>query len=786
MRETSIGCAENQNQRGKLAVVTCFFNWAGFSRKTANLRRFLLQMQAQRIPVFGIEAVLPGQTAATQGFDGWQRVPANERNIMFQKEALLNKAVSLVPSHFDKIAVFDADVWFANPGWYECAESMLDNYPVVQLYDTAKWLAQDGHIEIERRSIAQWNTHGRRGPASMAHTGFAWAMRRNLWSEFGGLFANCITGSGDVYNAIAFCGMELEQHPMLAGNRQGVNADYKKWAWRVREWTGGKVGYVPGTIYHEWHGTRRDRSYVKRHEVCAQIAKGDVGLNDFGLFEWSDTAKPEVTTAVRDYFTERREDGSEPTLQAMHIAPSAQTGEHGASVVVTSHPAYTEFLERTLSAIDEQSQPFAQKILVLDGFDSPPFANDRPGWTVVHSQARNPNASRNLGLSQVVNEWVIFWDGDNTMPGDYHAKMIESRLLASRKTAFIYPSVDYVDAAGEHVKSLEVPEYDYWLMRERTFVDTSSMWDVMALRSVGGWIESQPKYDDYALALLLTRRGWHGMKSIARTSITRHPQRRSTVANNAAALWNARTLALATVWGPQNAASTDVLNWYLQAEKPPHTRVYWLDNSGSPEFRNRLELCNASHLGVESVTIIDGGKPFDMTGKTHRVLGRHEHVANLYNILLPQIAEDIVCLVEDDNIGPLDGIKSICEPLLANTAVAGVAALYRSRANPARAVASLDARSWKSPLIADVKPEPVRAGMIGGGFTAYANWALRRCLPCRCTVTDGKLLGWDGNIGVEMAANGCELILHGGVQVEHRCPEVMQFLQCGKEAVPAQ
>lgn len=775
MRKTSTGCLEKQNQRGGLAVITCFFNWAGFSRKTANLRRFLLQMQAQRIPVYGIEAVLPGQTAATQGFDGWQRVPASEKNIMFQKEALLNKAASIVPDHFEKIAVFDADVWFANSGWYECAESMLNDYAVVQLYDTARWLAQDGQIEIERRSIAQWNTHGRKGPPSMAHTGFAWAMRRKLWSEYGGLFANCITGSGDIYNAIAFCGLEPEQHPMLSTNRQGVNGDFKKWAWRVKEWTGGRVGYVPGIIYHEWHGSRRDRNYVKRHEICAQIAKGDVTLNDFGLFEWSDTAKPEVTAAVRGYFTERREDGTE-TAQPIHLAASAQ-GMNSASVVVTTHPAYIEFLERTLSAIESQSKPFGQKILVLDGFAEPPFANERPGWTVVNSQAKNPNAARNLGLSHVVNEWVIFWDGDNTMPTDYHAQMSASRISASRKTAFIYPSIDYVDAAGSHVKSLEVPEYDYWLLRERTFVDTSSMWDVAAVRSVGGWIESQPKYDDYALALLLTRRGWRGMKSAARTSITRHSQRRSSlVTNNAAALWNARTLALATVWGPENAASAEVLNWYLKAEKSPHTRVYWLDNSGSPEFRNKLELCSASHLGVESVTIIDGGKPFDMTGKTHRVLGRHEHVANLYNILLPQIAEDIVCLIEDDNIGPLDGIKKICEPIFANTAVAGVSGLYRSRSNPNRAAASMDSRAWKSPLIADVKPDLVRAGMLGGGFTAYANWALRRCLPCHCTVVEGSLLGWDANIGIEMARNNCELFIHGGVRVDHRCPEVLEHI----------
>lgn len=778
MRETSFNREKTSfNQQGSLAIAACFFNWAGFDRKTANLRRFLLQMQAKKIPVFGIEAVLPGQEAATQGFPGWRRVPANDRTILFQKEALLNRVVSEIPEHFTKIAWLDADVWFEHAAVFECAELMLENYPVVQLFDSAKWLDYDGSIELDRPSIARWNAHGRKGAISIGHTGFAWAARRELFSKYGGLFANCVTGSGDVYAAIAFCGVDPEQHPLLANDRQRLNADYKKWAWRIKEWTDGKVVYVPGTVYHEWHGSRRNRNYVKRHEVCSRIAKTDIIINEHGLHEWTPDAPPDVIESVKAYFLDRREDGDEEiSAESTTQIPSAVSSAVGAaSVVVTTHPAYVEFLEKNLKAIDEQSRPFAQKILVLDGFDVWPFES-LPGWTVVNSFAKNPNASRNAGLRAVESDWVIFWDGDNAMPANYHEQMLGSLALSSRKTAFIYPSIDYVDAEGAAMTSLEVPEYDYWLMRERTFVDTSSLWSVPALRSVGGWIESQPKYDDYALALLLTRRGWRGAKSSARTSITQHPQRRSTVASNTSALWNARTLALATVWGPEKQASMNVLDWYVHSEKSPHTRVYWLDNSGSCEFRKKLEDYSASRLGVESVTIIDGGKPFDMTGKTHRAIGRHEHVANLYNVLLPQLGEDVVFLVEDDNVGPLDGIKKICEPLLANSSVAGVAGLYRSRANPSRAVASMDSQSWKSPLISEVKPEPVKVGMIGGGFTAYANWALRRCLPCFCTTRNGSLLGWDGNIGIEMAANGCGLILHGGVMVDHQCQEVLDFL----------
>lgn len=777
MRETTFGCAEtSKHQRGKLAIVTCFFNWAGFSRKTANLRRFLLQMQAQRIPVFGIEAVLPGQQAVTQGFAGWERVPANDRNILFQKEAMLNRVVSLVPDHYTKIAWFDADVWFENAGWYDYAEALLDNYQVVQLYDSAKWISQDGSIEIQRDSIAKWNAHGRKGAVSTSHTGFAWAARRELWTQFGGLFPHCITGSGDVFSAIAFCGIDPEQHPLLATDRQNLNADFKRWAWKVKEWTGGRVGYVPGIIYHEWHGSRRDRNYVKRHEVCSRIAKSDVRLNENGLHEWAETASPEVVAAVKGYFIERREDGDEEQAEPVQLLPAVSASIAGASIVVTTHPAYVEFLSKTLEAIDKQSRPFAQKILVLDGFDVWPFESPPEGWEVINSFAKNPNAARNAGLRVVVNDWVIFWDGDNIMPPAYHESMIAARALCAPNCAVLYPDIKYVDTAGEHKKTLVMPPYDYWNLRARAHIDTSSIWRVDAIRGVGGWSEAQPRLDDYALALKLTRAGWAAARANVFTSITSHPDRRSSNNDLVEAMWQAYSFGILTLWSGMSDAAHKLVTWYLTAELPPKSHLYWLV-ADDESLQRMLGGC-ANLLAVRgiSVTVKSAGKAYVVGEGGTREFGRHLHVANLYNSILPSITEDMLMMIEDDNIGPLDGIRSLLSSFKSGEGVAAAAGLYRSRSNPACACASSSPERWITVQHKDAIGKQLPIYMSGGGFTLFGNWAIRQALPFRASYPDGRVVGWDNHLGKSIHASGQKMILRGDIQVEHLAPEVESFL----------
>ena len=76
----------------KLAIITCHYNWFGFERPRQNLRRFLEVTTG--LPVYGVEAQLPGHPLQTSGLPGWQQIIADNDQVMMQKECLLNIAAA--------------------------------------------------------------------------------------------------------------------------------------------------------------------------------------------------------------------------------------------------------------------------------------------------------------------------------------------------------------------------------------------------------------------------------------------------------------------------------------------------------------------------------------------------------------------------------------------------------------------------------------------------------------------------------------------------------------------
>ena len=291
---------------GDLAVITCHFNWAGFSRPRQNLRRFLLQMQAAGIPVYGVEALMPGQPSMTVGLPGWKQVVVSLHGLLFQKEALLNAAEKLVPAHFTKIAWVDADVWFANPQWFPVTASLLDVAAVVQPFHEGIWLDRQGETQYALPGAAASNS----SDPCVGHPGFAMAARRSLF-QHGGLYDGAITGQGDI---IFFCA--ISKNPLRYTDLKGLGGNpqpYYQWRDGVRAWfekENGIIAATPGTIYHEWHGDRDTRGYVSRHKAIENLdITQHLERHPEGWIQWSREAHPEMMAGVSAYYATRKEDG---------------------------------------------------------------------------------------------------------------------------------------------------------------------------------------------------------------------------------------------------------------------------------------------------------------------------------------------------------------------------------------------------------------------------------------------------------------------------------------------
>lgn len=283
-----------------LAIVTCFFNFAGFSRPQANLTRFLRQMSKDRVSVFGVEMSFD-RNFVTEG-PGWLHVPLDRRTqTVWQKEAALNLASHMLPRDITAVAWIDADVWFDNPQWPQDTLKALENHEVVQLFDTCHWTNERGSVEITRSSAGKV----RFDQSWISHSGFAWAMRRGLWDKAGGLYPKAVSGGGDTIMTASFQG--TEKWATLWDHIGVDHSLYKAWE---SEFEGISVGYVPGQLYHEWHGSIKNRAYSERRKRFAGLnAREHLEFDRHGLLRWTDRAPCTIVREAAEYFPARREDG---------------------------------------------------------------------------------------------------------------------------------------------------------------------------------------------------------------------------------------------------------------------------------------------------------------------------------------------------------------------------------------------------------------------------------------------------------------------------------------------
>src|SRR6185312_6706826 len=97
------------------------------------------------------------------------------------------------------------------------------------------------------------------------HTGYAWAARRSAISDLGGLGDIAILGSGDRHMAYALLGAVEQSFP------DNIHPTYRsywlEWQKRAEKYIQRKVGTMPGTVLHRWHGAKIHRRYQDRWQI---------------------------------------------------------------------------------------------------------------------------------------------------------------------------------------------------------------------------------------------------------------------------------------------------------------------------------------------------------------------------------------------------------------------------------------------------------------------------------------------------------------------------------------
>jgi hypothetical protein len=301
----------------ELAVVTTYYNPCRYKTRRRNYDLFMAGMREAGVFVLTVECVFPGQDFELPPSPNVIRIRAN--TLLWQKERLTNIGVSYLPSSVTAVAWLDCDILFTNKNWARNLIRVLKQHKVAQVFEYAVRQAQDGICEADPRAESfaaamsrnphlleanRYDVHG--------HTGYGWAMRRELFDEVG-LYEGAISGSADhfmahaIYGHYGFCVENALKHDPLQ------IAHLKEWGERFFSRVQGSLGVVPGEIRHLWHGDTANRRYFLRmHEIT------DHGYNPYTdivsipgkPLEWApDLNKPGLEAYFANYYSQRREDG---------------------------------------------------------------------------------------------------------------------------------------------------------------------------------------------------------------------------------------------------------------------------------------------------------------------------------------------------------------------------------------------------------------------------------------------------------------------------------------------
>lgn len=344
-----------------LWVVTSYFNPAGFRTPRQNYCRFADSLASSGIRLFTVECAFGDRPFELD--PGANLLQVRTPDVLWQKERLINLAVSRLPERVDKVAWIDCDLLFDNPAWAVIASAKLDQVPVVQLYGSMTRLAPgrefpSGRERKEAGYVKAWlnpldDLWPR--PSRAKNPGGAWAARRSLFERCG-IYDGLIVGGGDFLFACALTGRylaggvrritgarvlpladRLDRGLSWLSRLPGLRCDpgrglgevarrlaplpvlgedflthYLSWAEPFWQEFGGRFDYVPGEVIHLWHGKAVHRQYQSRYGIMARNGfdpATDVRLTEEGTLAWA-SDKPRLHQDVIDYFCVRREDGA--------------------------------------------------------------------------------------------------------------------------------------------------------------------------------------------------------------------------------------------------------------------------------------------------------------------------------------------------------------------------------------------------------------------------------------------------------------------------------------------
>lgn len=316
----------------KFYVVTVISNPVRFSRRYELYWRFKEMCRCAEVNLITVEQAFGERPFMVTDPDDPHHVQVRSFEELWLKENMINLGVERARQHgATKIAWIDADCAPMQPPrrWFEETWHALQHYEFVQMWSALQDVNE--HQEAIGPTLPSfmfnyWNygtpwlrkpTPGDRyhsyGHRSFGAPGLAWAANIDAFDKVGRLPDYCILGAGDWYMANGLIGSMMEALADHTETSIGLTKRLLQWETLCERWIKRDVGYVPGTVWHDFHGHKRNRKYGTRNQILLRgnyNPDTDIKYDAYGLLQL-ETWEPrqiKLRDEIRRYFRERNED----------------------------------------------------------------------------------------------------------------------------------------------------------------------------------------------------------------------------------------------------------------------------------------------------------------------------------------------------------------------------------------------------------------------------------------------------------------------------------------------
>lgn len=313
-------------------VVTVISNPQRFARRYELYWRFKAMCEAAGVHLITVEQAFGERRFMVTNPCDIHDVQVRSFEELWLKENMINLGIERARQHgATKIAWIDADCGPMQPPrrWFEETWHALQHYEFVQMWgsmidvdDCQEAIGCPAHsfmynyIKFGTPDPAQFRSDRTKHPYSprgFGAPGLAWAANVDAIDKVGRLIDFGILGAGDWYMANALIGNINDAFRRHANSSEAFLQHILQWQTLAERWIRRDVGYVPGTVWHDWHGHKKHRQYMSRNHILLRAhfnPDTDIKYDSYGLLQL-ETWEPrqiKLRDDIRAYFRQRNED----------------------------------------------------------------------------------------------------------------------------------------------------------------------------------------------------------------------------------------------------------------------------------------------------------------------------------------------------------------------------------------------------------------------------------------------------------------------------------------------